>query len=302
MKFGLRSLLLTMATVLTLFAGNLYMVPQTNAFFDLATDQYTQFLPGTTGSTLQERAGNLLSRATNIVRLVIAPIAILIMLTGSIRMVMARGDEEAYKKGTRTLVYGTAGIAIVALSGDLAQLLSPESGGLLGSDAVLRERGLIFDNTLRIVLTFVKYVAGTVAVAMLVRIGFRLVAFSASDDELAEDKKNMGLIAAGLVVLIFSDTLIRKVLYKVDSPVDGAVSADLPQAMKELVGFINLIVTFVGPIALITLVAGGVMYAASGVNEELQAKAKKMIGVSLGGIILIYGAFAIVNTFIVGRF
>jgi hypothetical protein len=50
------------------------------------------------------------------------------------------------------------------------------------------------------------------------------------------------------------------------------------------------------------LVGGGIMYMTSAGSEERSEKAKRLIIAALIGLIIIYGAFAIVNTFIVGAF
>lgn len=294
--------------LIAVFANSLFMaggeqiVPTASAFFDLAEDEYTEFLPGTSGETATQRVDDLIERASTILRLLIGSIAALMALIGVVRIVASQGKEEEYTKGKDTLVYGVAGLAAIALSADVANILSPQGGGLLGNPDIVRERELLFNNTTRIVITFVKYVAGSVAVFMLVRIGFRMVAVSEDDAELSQDKKNLWLITLGLAVLIFSDTLVRRIFYRVDSPLTANASIDLPQAIREFVSFTNLMVSLVAPIGVITLVAGGLMYALSGANEELADRAKKMIQVSLIGIILIYGAFGIVNTFILGRF
>lgn len=270
--------------------------------FDLKEDSYRKFLPGTSGTSAQERAQNLIDRIFRVVRLALGSIASIIALVAAIRLIVTEGSDDDYNEAKQMLVYAVAGICIVALSSDIASVFSPEDGGLLGGDAELSQRAKLFDNKIRIVLTFIKYFIGSVAILMLVRIGGRMVALSESEDELGQDKKNLGLIAMGLVMMIFSDYLIRKVLFRVDSPVAGNVSIDIPEAIQQLIGFTNLAISFVGPLAMITLVAGGLMYALSGANEDLAGQAKKMIQVSLIGIILIYSGYAIVNTFIVGRF
>ncbi|MBP7819718.1 hypothetical protein KA036_02690 [Candidatus Gracilibacteria bacterium] len=270
--------------------------------FDLNESAYRKFLPGTTGTSAQDRAQNLIDRIFRVVRLALGSIASIIAIVAAIRLIVTEGSDDDYNEAKQMLVYAVAGICIVALSADIASVFSPEDGGLLGGDAELSQRAKLFDNKIKIVLTFIKYFIGSVAILMLVRIGGRMVALSESEDELGQDKKNLGLIAMGLMMMIFSDYLIRKVLFRVDSPAAGNVSIDIPEAIQQLIGFTNLAISFVGPLAMITLVAGGLMYALSGANEELAGQAKKMIQVSLIGIILIYSGYAIVNTFIIGRF
>jgi hypothetical protein len=82
-----------------------------------------------------------------------------------------------------------------------------------------------------------------------------MVTLGDSEEEMGKAKKNIGFILGGLFALIFVDGIIRNVFYNIDRPGQN-VSIDLGQGIKELVGFTNLIVSFMGPIAIITLVAG----------------------------------------------
>ena len=95
--------------------------------------------------------------------------------------------------------------------------------------------------------------------------------------------------------------LISNVLYKIDNPFSDP-SIDPGQGISEIIGFTNFIVSFISPILILTLVAGGVMVAGSGFSEDANEKGKKMIKLSIAGIGLVYGSFAIVSTIISGSF
>src|SRR5690606_22128987 len=77
---------------------------------------------------------------------------------------------------------------------------------------------------------------------------------------------------------------------------------NVAQGISEIVGFTNFLVSILTPVAILVVVGGGIMYASSGGNEETQNKAKRMITLALIGLLIIYGAFAIVSTFISGQF
>ena len=63
-----------------------------------------------------------------------------------------------------------------------------------------------------------------------------------------------------------------------------------------------LVAAIAGPFALLSLVGGGLMYVLAGGEEEKVGKAKKIITWALIGIVIIYGAFAIVSTFVARQF
>jgi type IV secretory pathway VirB2 component (pilin) len=71
---------------------------------------------------------------------------------------------------------------------------------------------------------------------------------------------------------------------------------DANEGVEQLAGITNLVISFAGPIAVLMLIAGAIMYATAGGEEENMKKAKRLILVTVVGIIIIYGAFAIVST------
>ena len=44
------------------------------------------------------------------------------------------------------------------------------------------------------------------------------------------------------------------------------------------------------------------MYATAGGNEEQTERAKRLVILAIGGMVLIYGAFAIISTVVSGQF
>jgi cytochrome bd-type quinol oxidase subunit 2 len=270
-------------------------------FLPLDPELYDSSLVTPDGGSALSKTQNLVAKAVNITRLIIGSVAVLMAVISGVQLIISRANEETVGNAKKALLYSVIGLVIIALSADLAALLDLRNGGLIGSKSEIINRARIFDDAVRVIITFIKYIIGSVAVLMLITSGLRLVASGSTEETVTEEKKHIFAIVVGLVGLIFVDSLIRNVLYNIDNPtVNPAI--DLAQGIKELVGFVNLLVTFVGPVAVLTLVAGGAWYAVSMGNDENQEKAKKMMFASLIGIILIYGAFGIVSTFIIGRF
>lgn len=269
-------------------------------FLDFNTSPFERFFFRPEGDTGLEQAEFVIERLVNVIRLAVGLIATVFAVIASVRLAFSQGDSEAMESAGKTLLYSVIGIIIMAISPDLGKLFALNDGGLLGTKDVVQQRLLVFDNGIRIIITFFKYLLTAIATASLAFSGSQMIAQANSEDQVSKAKKNFGVTLGALVALIFADTLVRRVFYRIDTPLDEP-RVDLGQGVEELVGFINLVVAFMGPIAMLTLVAGGLMYAASGGNEETQSKARKMMGVSLLGIVLIYGAFALVSTVISGQ-
>jgi len=295
-RFDLQKLML-----LSLIILNLSLIPIASqaGFLPMADENYQDTFVTADGDTALEQSTNITVKVINIARILIGSVAVFMAIVSAVQMLS--GNEESNTNAKKAIIYSIVGLVIVALSADLARLFDLGNGGLIGSKKELANRVRIFDGSIRVMITFIKYIIGSIAIALLIQSGLRMVTMGENEDEVSKDKKRIFTIGVGLVALIFVDTMIRNVLYKMDDPLVGP-TIDLKQGTAELVGFVNMIVTIVSPIAILSLVAGGVWYAASMGNEESQGKAKKMMITSLLGIILIYGAFGIVSTLIIGKF
>jgi len=284
-----------------LITMNLLALPMTMqaGFIPLNEADYDESFVTAEGDTALAKTQNISVKVIKIARILIGSVAVLLAIISAVQMLSS--NEESIGNAKKSLLYSIVGLVIIALSADLSRLFDLSNGGLIGSKQEIANRVRLFDGTIRIMITFIKYILGAIATAILIQSGLKLVTSGASEDEVSKEKKRIMSVGAGLVALIFVDTLIRKVLYKIDNPLENP-TIDLGQGVKEMVGFVNLIVTFAGPVAILTLVAGGVWYAAAAGEEEAQGKAKKMMITSLIGIILIFGAFGIVSTLIIGKF
>jgi len=265
----------------------------------LPTDAYKKNFIIAEGDTALEQTANLSMRVIGAGRLLIAAIAILLGLTGIVQLIIAEDKEESVTKSKIIILYYFIVIILIAISYDLGQIMDFSGGGLLGERAEVAFRLRLFDNTVRILITFIKFILGAIAVFMLTLTGLRLITLGDNEEEAGKAKKNIIYILGGLFALLFVDNMINNVFYVIDKPGEN-ITIDLAQGIREIVGFTNFIVSWITPVAVITLVAGGLMYVGSFGNEETQTKAKKMIITSLIGIVIIYGAFGLVSTIISG--
>lgn len=276
----------------------------------LPGDPFSGFIGA--GSTEDTRSGveiakSLTAKIVDNVRFIIGAIAVLVIMASSIRLIMAEGNEEVFKKQQQVLTLAVIGLIIVGLSGEISQILTVEKGGFIRDPAKALKQVRIFDRSVQIILTFIKYIVGSIAVLGIVTSGVRLVTQGEKEEEIGKVKKNLGWSIAGLLFILMATPLVNEVFYKVDvsrypglEPVRPGI--DVQRGLREIVGATNLILKFVGPAAILALLAGGVMYIIAGGDEEKTTKAKKIIMWALIGIVVIYGAFGIVSTFVAGRF
>lgn len=258
--------------------------------------------------TAQEQFKQVVTGVLQALRYIIGAVAIVMVVYSGFRMVTGGGKEEVYQKARSSMLYAVIGLAAVGLAGEVAVIfdLTPGKSFLQDPNQILRT-AVLFDQRTQIIITFLKYFIGAVAVFMIIRNGMRMITMGEAEDKIALDKKNLLYSVVGLILIIISDMVINNVFYKVDMtryPGTGGVepTIDPVQGVAEVVGFTNLIVSIVGPVAIFALLGGGIMYIIAGGEEEKMAKAKRLIVSALVGLIIIYGAFAIVSTFVGGQF
>lgn len=257
------------------------------------------------------------------VRYILLAIAIAMMVFAGFGMVTAQGNDESWKKAKSVLIFSIVGLALVGFSGEIVRIFAvgrcaelgmlPSSnnascvaGGFLANPQAIIQRTTLFNKDIQYIITFIKYLVGSVAVVMIMRNAIRMVSNTAGD-ELAKDKKNLIATSIGLIAIIVADPLINNVFFSVDKTrypgVGGTVvGVNYTQGISEIVGFTNFVVTILTPLAVLVILAGGIMYMTAAGNADAQQKAKRMITLALVALLIIYGAFAIVSTFITGQF
>jgi hypothetical protein len=278
-------------------------------------------LPQVAGDTGEQKFYNLVTAVIMNVRYIIGAVAIGLMVYAGVRMVIAQGSEEEYTTQKRNLVYAVIGLAVVGFSGDLVRIFSVycsptgkdlagmpcTPGGFLKDPNAIIRSATLFDQRTQFIITFIKYIIGSIAVFMIIRSGLRLITSSGNEEKLAEDKKSLFYGIIGLLFIIMADSAVTNVFYKIDLSRYPSVGGAAPgfnaaQGVAELAGFTNLVVTIATPIAILMLLYAAFQYITSAGNEERQGKAKRLIFAVIVGILIMYAAFAIVSTVISGSF
>jgi len=267
--------------------------------------------------TGQDIVVELVQTALKYAKILISIIAIGVIIFMGVRMVVAGDNEETVKKSTTGLLYALVAFAIVRMSQDIGRIVgffkdnqgfgdNVSNGGIIGSADQITQRLGIFDKQVEILMTFIKYLIGSLAVAVVVINGVRLVTGGGEEENIKKARNGILAALGGLVLMTVANTFVTKVFYKVDrttySGIDGGVNpqTDLSAGIGELVGITNFIVSFVGPILVLIIIVAGVLYLTAGGEEEKMNKAKRLLIAGVLGLVVIYGSFALVSTIISG--
>jgi hypothetical protein len=247
-------------------------------------------------------------------KLILGAVAVMFIILSAVKLILAGGNEDTVSKQKAAITYGIIGLAVIGFSDEMAKVFyvacpadTPDcrGGSFLSSSSEMINRSQIFSQAVQIFITFIKYIVGGIAVLMLVRNGIRFAALQGKEESVTLDKKNLAFTSFGLILIVMASTVVDKVLFvfKPSEYTPGADQAINPQqAVNEIIGATNIVVSIVAPIAILVLIAGAIMYATAGGNDEKMGKAKRMITLAIVGMIIIYGAFAIISTIISGQF
>ena len=247
---------------------------------------------------------------------ILGAIAILFITLAALKLIVKGDNEETVETQKMAIFFGILGLVVIGFASEVVKVfyvacppgaVDCAEGGFLANPSAMIQHSAVFNRTVQIAITFIKYFIGGVVLVMLARNGIRLVALAGEEEGMELDKKNVVYTSLGLILILLASTVIDKVLFVVDTsryPTTGGVTQALgvDRGLQELVGITNYAVSFAAPIAILVLIAGAIMYATAGGNEDTMGKAKRLIIFALGGMILIYGAFAIVSTVISGQF
>ncbi len=297
-----------------LLAGFLGVLLST-VFTGLQTVMASSFmpLPGTEGlnvatpegNTALEKLEDFLGPVARNLRIILGAMSILFIVISGFTMVISGDNEETVKAQRKSITYGVIGLMMISIAGPISEVFDYRQGNFIDDPSKFTERVQIFNNVTQLVITFLKYLLGSLATLMAVRAGATLVMSGDNDDDVGKAKKQLTLSAAGLMLVIVSDLVIRRIFYVTSYSTDAEatiVQLDQNEFVRQLVAVTNLMVSFVGPIMMLGVVVGGFLYITGQGEEEKTGMAKKIITNSIIGIVIIYGAFALVSTVIAGQF
>lgn len=261
----------------------------------------------TKGQSAQASATDLVESIAKYVKVIMGAVAVAVIVVAGVKLVMNDGNEEVLDKQMNTLTYAIIGLFLIGLADDISQIFTVDKGGFLKDPNTAVQTSRYFGKTVQIIITFIKYVIGALAAYTITSSGLRMVLIGSNDEEMTKDKKKIGWGLAGLGIVLFANPIINNVLFKIDTNKFPGVETVRPAIdrmalLKEVAGVTNIMASFAGPLALLSLVAGAVMYTFAAGDEEKTGKAKKIITWSLIGIVVMYGAFAIVSLFVTREF
>src|SRR5210317_1383317 len=220
-------------------------------------------VPDSTEKSSIGKANVLVSNIAIVVQILVGAITSFLVIVSAVSMVTKGTDsEEGLTALKNTITYAVLGVGLIMLSSEIAKIISLEQGGLIGDKDSVMKRVQIFETNVDVIMTLIRYLLSGAAILFITISGARMVGSGASDEDTANEKKNITYVSIGLVAFLMLENFLGNIIYSVNAPfTDPTISPS--KAVGELIGFTNLIVSFAVPFAIISIIIGGVMYAFS---------------------------------------
>jgi hypothetical protein len=274
---------------------------------DKTVEIYKSSLPAPAkDATGQDIVRDLTAGALRYVKPLIAVVGILYATVYGYILVVKGNEEEEVTNAKKGVTFTIIAFVMISMAEDIGKIFDMQQHTLLESPQEILKRVRLFDRQVEIMITFIKYILGAFATFQISMSAYNLILAGGNEEATGKHKKSIGFSLGGLVLLYVGDIAINRVFFKVNRDVYTGITGvqagvDAQAGVEELSGIVNFVVSFVGPLAILMLLAGAVMYLTSGGEDEKVQKAKRLITATIIGIILIYGAFALVSTVISGK-
>lgn len=236
-----------------------------------------------------------------VVRRLLGPVMVFTIAGFGIKLIFSGGDEEAMTTSTRHFLGILLGVGFVVFADFLSQTFflyrdfAGESTTFLSGDQQIDTTAAILRNQLQIIIVFLRYLLGGVAVFYVVKTGATII-FSSSDEETVNQQKEVFAYGFfGFLLIMISETIIN-VVFDVNT-LPGQAQVNVSGGVSLIANITNFFMALVGSLSLFTLVIGGAMYAFTAGNEERGQQATKLIYGSLVGLLIAFSSYTIVAEF-----
>jgi hypothetical protein len=237
----------------------------------------------------------------SVLRNLLGPVLVVYFVYIGVRLMIAQGEEEEISKYGKQVLYILIGAAFIILAENLSDILfitNQAGDSSFLSDGEVRGAGERVSVILKSIIMFLRYLLGGVALFYTVKSG-ALIVFAAGEEESVTKQKEVFMWGfVGFIVIMISDALVTFVLFPESKGVAGAALPDVASGIGLIVRLTNLLLSVIGGIAVISLVAGGVMYTMSFGSEDRKGQATKIIYGSLLGLIIAFSSYTIVAEFV----
>lgn len=192
-------------------------------------------------------------------------------------------DPDSSETVTQTKVaygYGIVACAIVGIATYVVEAVGQGARGTLINEAPV-------NTAIGNIVFYIRLTTATLVTVFLVIQGIRLIMKQGSEEEFTKAKTQFIHCIMGVAVILLANVLVVAFL-----PGNGSVIL-----AAEIVGIINFTLTFIGALAVVSIIIAGILLVVS-VDESLKDRAKSAITIAVVGLIVAILSYILVRFFI----
>jgi len=249
------------------------------------------------------------------IRIILGALAVFIIVLSGFKLVTAGGNDEVIKKEKGNLMWSVIGLVVVLLSVPIVNLfytkyLTTIQGGASGGAAgtygfeQIDFTKMATDANVQIINTmnFFLVVVSTIAVAVIIYAGVRLVTAGGNEDAMKGAKNTLTYTTIGLILINLAMPIVAAVYGRVDKTSgEFTQGANISIAVSNVVGVTNFVLGILATLAVVMLIYGGVLYVTAMGNDSQTERARKILTEVVIGLIIIIVSYTVVNTVIAGK-
>lgn len=243
------------------------------------------------GSEGQDVAISVVRRGVSLVKYMAGTLALVFGLIYAMSFIFARGKEDTISKNKQNFMWMLLGFVVIMIAQTVANILNPQdatSGALINFKTAQTE--------ITNITNYLKWLFGSVIILMMIISSVRMITAGGDQETIKKEKKNLTWSGIGMLVILLATNIVNA-FYVIKTP-NEIVAGEASQGITEVGSIIRLLLAFLGPLTILITIAAGFMYLTSFENEDRAKTARKMIVAGVTGIVLVYAAYALVNTFL----
>ncbi len=246
------------------------------------------------------KSGELLAidfihNAIRIVKFIAGVLALLFGILYALAFIAAGSQEETITQQKKNFIAMGIAFVLLMIADTVAGIFNP----VTSTSETIIDFGAANDQ-LRQIVDYTKWLLGSVLVLLMTVSGLKLMTAQGEEEKITREKKNLVWSGVGIMVILLASNIVNAI-YVIRGP-DDFVPANPTTAVQEAAGVIRLLLVFLGPIAILFTIYAGFFYLTALDDEERVTKGKMMIVGGVTGIIVIYVAYAIINTLLTASF
>ena len=218
-------------------------------------------------------------------------VATIWLLVLGISFAVSQGNEEAISKDKRQFGWILLGLLSIAVAEFLAfNVFDPAGNTNLLQDGENKAQSN-FMELAQLIKQYAEYLIIGIMLIVLGMTGYNILTNPEENEVLEQEKRFVKTFFLGAFLILMAEVIVRALSIGEGSTFDAEASTNI--ALREFIGLINFLLSFVAGAATFMLIFASIYYVTSFGNEDQTGRAKKIIIASLVAVVVSYSSYVL---------